>query len=227
MPLDPVSLGIMGGTSLLSGLMGRSAAKSSAASQSRIAAAMERAQRLQEEMVQKYEGIAEPFREELYPQLLSILSGETDMEETPFYGNMRRPLEEQYGVARRNIEARGGGTGRLASTLANLESRRAEEVGGIPGRLYQSLFSTGMGLASGKPEMGVQAYGDIARTSGPLLDMYQTGINQGNEMMGQSGMLLGDTLYNAFMRPQQGMYAGSQFGVRDVSGSANLPTPRY
>jgi hypothetical protein len=125
------------------------------------------------------------------------------MSETPFYASSRVPLEEQYSVARRNIEARGGGTGAIGRSLAKLESTRASEVGGIPSRLYQSLFGSGLGIASGKPELAVQGYGDIARTGGPLLETYQQGINAGNQLAGEGGGMLGDSLYNLLTRQSQ------------------------
>ena len=220
---------IAGGTAVAGGLLGARSARESAASQRRIAEAMERAQRLEEEMIRKYEGIAEPFREELYPDILSILSGDTTMPETPFYASARIPLEEQYGVARKNLEGRPGGTGALSRALAMLEARRASEVGGIPSRLYQALLGPGLGIASGKPELAVQGYGDIARTSGGMMDVYQQGINSGNALMGQGGSLLGETLYNAMLKPAKVSTPGSMFPssfMSDYGTVGNYPSGR-
>lgn len=213
MALDPITASLLvgGGSSLIGGLLGRGEARRSAAAQRRIAAAIERAQQLQEEMIRKYEGIADPFREELYPNILSILSGETDISTNPMYSIARLPLEQQYSQARRMLESRPGGTGTSTRALGELEATRASEVGGIPSRLYQALLGTGLGIASGKPELAVQGYGDIARTNAPMLDVYQRGVDTGTNIMAGSGEMLGQTIFNLFNRPQPPSTVGNLY----------------
>lgn len=217
---------IAAGSSIAGGLLGRSAAKRSAAAQARIAAAIQRAQALQEEMVRKYEGYADPFRESLYPQILQALSGETDLTSNPMYQTARLPLEQQYLQARTALEGRPGGEGARGRALGRLEAGRASEVGGIPSRLYQALLGSGLGIASGNPQLAVQGYGDIARTNLPLMDTYQRGVDSGTAMMGGGGELLGETLFNYFNRGQGASNMGSLFGGDSSSYSVNLPPMR-
>src|SRR3990167_8116176 len=120
------------------------------------AAEIERHNKFLEALTTKYEGIAEPFRQAIYPQLESILRGDTSVSSTPLYGVTRDPLEEQFGVARSALEGRAGvGGGTLSRLLADLEMKRATTVGSIPSNLYKEYLGAGLGLASGKPEMAV------------------------------------------------------------------------
>lgn len=238
--MDPVTLAALigGGTSVLGGVMGNNAARNSSRQQQQMADTMARAQRMQEDVYRGTEARAQPFRDILYPQLQDILGGKTDLSSSPMYSNARVPLEQQYSQARRALESRVGPSGARGRAAGQLEAGRASAVGQIPGRLYQSYMDTGLGLAAGRPDLGVQAFGQQASQAGDMFGRFQTGIDQGNELMGQSGMQLGNTLYNTFLHgppdtagggssnlfttPGAGRYdpglAGGQYNLRTAYG---------
>jgi len=184
------------------GIMGASSANKGAKAQARE---IERHNKFLEALTTKYEGIADPFRQAIYPQLESILRGDTDISSTPLYGVTRDPLEEQFKVARSELEGRTGvGGGTLSRLLADLEMRRATTVGSIPGQLYGQYLNAGLGLASGKPEMAVGAVGAMNQGSGALLDYYGGQAQAGYQMTGQAGGQLGNWLYDQYMKGGSG-----------------------
>lgn len=190
----------LAGASLFSSFMGGRSASKAAKRQQDF---MERQWQFQKGLIDKYEGFAEPFRESLYPQVLKILSGETDLSSLPAYRAARLPLEDQYANAKRMIEAgpRGGG---LERALAELEGRRARSVGEIPGRLYDSYLNAGLGLASGKPELAAQVSTNIGNQAGGMFDTFMNQAGGFANMGMAGGQQMGMQLYNQLLKGPTG-----------------------
>lgn len=227
--MDPVTMSMLigGGTSILGGVLGGRASSSAARSQQQMAEAMLRAQRLQEEVYRGTEERAQPFRDILYPQLQGILSGETDLSSLPMYSNIRTPLEQQYSQARRALESRVGPSGAMTRARGQLESARASSVGRIPGELYSAYMGTGLGLAAGRPDLGIQAYGQQAGQAGQMIPFYQRGMELGTSLMAEAGQQFGGTLYDAFLKgtPEA---AGAGMNLYQTPGARyDLSGPQY
>lgn len=117
----------------------------------------------------------------------------------PMYGLRRGPLESQFGLAKGAIEAGPATGGTLTRQLAQLETARAYGVGSIPGQLYQELLGSGMTIAGGKPELAVQGLATAAQGAGAIIPYYLQQQQAGIQGMGQTGMALGNMLYNQYL----------------------------
>lgn len=185
------------GGNILSGLFSGQAASKSAKAMQEQAEAMNRIAGLQEESFRTAERTAEPFRNILFPQMEDILSGEKDITSLPYYAARRYPLEEQFARAEESIRS-GPRGGALASTLAELETARAREVGGLPGQLYQEFLTPGLNLAGLNITQAPLSLGNAASSRGSLLNTF-AGLNQ--ESLGNlsaAGAGIGSSLYDIF-----------------------------
>jgi hypothetical protein len=193
-PLIGASL-IGAGGSLLGGLFGSSSNKKAMKQQ---AAAMERISKLQEQLFKTSEDVAKPFRDILFPQLETILSG-GDVSGLPMYRTRRTGLEEQYQRAGENLRTMAPG-GALQRALAELEMGRAEKVGGLPGELYNETMNTGLNLAGlnlNSASLGLANAGNTSSSLFNTLANQQTGYNQ---MIADAGAGFGSTLYEMMLK---------------------------
>lgn len=188
---------------------------------------------LQRKIYEKSEAEAEPFRRAIYPQLLDIIkSGGTDaskLTNTPMYGAMRSPLEDQYARARESLGSTQGG-GALARALAQLETQRAESVGRIPGQLYETARQEGMGLAGLNLQAGPQSLASAGGAYQNLAGMYGQQQQMANQQLGQAGSALGQVLYGQYLKGQSTPQSyGNTGGANYWSGQGNTlaQTDRY
>jgi len=166
---------------------------------SRQAAAIEEQNRFMREIYEGSEARAQPFRDELYPQLLSILSGEEGVESLPIYAGQRGALEGQFLRAREATEGRAPG-GVRESLLAELEGTRASSIGGLHGQLYSQLLTPGLAIAAGRPELGLAA-GQVG--SANLQALFSGATQQqgaAQQLLAGGGQAFGQALYEAFLK---------------------------
>lgn len=195
--MDPLTIAslIGAGGSALGGLFGGSANKKAMRTQ---ADALNRISKLQEELFRTSEGVAQPFRDILFPQMETILSG-GDVSGLPAYRTRRTGLEEQYQRAGENLRTMAPG-GALQRALAELETGRAEKVGGLPGEMYNEYMNTGLNLAGlnlTNAGMGLANAGNTAT------QMYATLAGQQpqyTQMLGEAGAGFGSTLYEMMLK---------------------------
>lgn len=188
---------------------------------------------LQKKVYEKSEAEAEPFRRAIYPQLLDIIkSGGTDaskLTNTPMYGAMRSPLEDQYARARESLGSTQGG-GALARALAQLETQRAESVGRIPGQLYESAVQQGMPLAGINLQAGPASLESAGQGFRQIAGMYGGLYQQAQQNLGQAGSALGQALYGQYLKGQSTPQSyGNTGGANYWSGQGNTlaQTDRY
>src|SRR3990167_8327573 len=120
----------------------------------------------------------------------------------PSYQVHRLPLEHQYDVAGRALEENipVGATGALTRAMQNLEVSRAQNVGAIAPTLYGQLYNQAMGLATGQPELMVQGLSAAGAGVGATIPYYLNQQQQANQQLGQSGMALGNLLYDQYLK---------------------------
>jgi len=190
-----VGAGIAVASLIASSMSGRGAKREAA----RSAAAIEEQNRFMREIYEASEERAQPFRDELYPQLLSILSGEEDVSTLPMYAGRRGALEGQFQRAREATEGRAPG-GIKESLMAELEGTRASSIGDLHGQLYSQLLTPGLAIAAGRPELGIAA-GQAGMPG--LMSQFQTanqqvGYNQ--QLIAGGGQALGQSLYEQYLK---------------------------
>jgi len=201
MPIDPVTgMLIMGGIQTGLGFLGSRRGKREAA---RRAAAIEEQNRFMRQVYEDSEARAQPFRDELYPQLLSILGGEEDVSSLPMYAGQRGALEGQFQRAREATQGRAPG-GIKESLMAELEGTRASSIGNLHGQLYSQLLSPGLAIAAGRPELGLAAgQAGIPGLQSLFQDAnQQVGYNQ--QLIAGGGQALGQSLYEQYLKGKPG-----------------------
>jgi len=184
------------GVGLLSGFMGSNRAKREAA---RRAAAIEEQNRFMREVYADSEARAQPFRDELYPQLLSILGGEEDVSSLPMYAGRRGALEGQFQRAREATQGRAPG-GIKESLMAELEGTRASSIGDLHGQLYSQLLTPGLAIAAGRPELGLAAGQAGMQGLLPLLEGANQQVGYNQQLIAGGGQALGQSLYEQFLK---------------------------
>ena len=142
------------------------------------------------------------LREYTTSSLEDIVSGRKDLSTLPAYQSMRKPLEQQYALAKMGAEGNIRGEGALGRALTNIESSRASDIGSIPGRLYNDAFTQSMALSN--PAM---ASGLLANSANIRQPAYQTSVNmytQSNQQLNQAGQNLGSEIYNRWLLGEGG-----------------------
>ena len=203
--MDPITISALigAGGSLLGGLFGGSANKKAMRTQ---AEAANRISKLQEELFRTSEGVASPFRDILFPQLETILSG-GDVSGLPSYRTRRTGLEEQYGRAKENLGTIAPG-GALQRALAELETGRAEKIGGIPGELYNETMNTGLGLAGLNLNQAGLGLANAGNTTSGMYGMLANQQPQYTQMLGDAGSGFGTALYEMLLKGKKGTLKG-------------------
>lgn len=145
----------------------------------------------------------DPLRQALLGQMGNFMSGGYDPQKSPLYAAARSGPEAQYKVAKDNVlgsTPRGGGQ---LGALANLESARASDVGGIPGdisaKLIEDMMSKSYGVAFGAPQQSMSGLSSVAGTFGNRQSMAQAAAQQQQNALysglGQmGGMAIGSML---------------------------------
>ena len=202
MGLPIAAAAIMGGSSLLSGILGGRAAKKSARSMAQIAEQIAEQTRFARGVYEAGEERARPFREALFPNILSTLQDPSSLTGTPAFSATLGPLAESFQTLRGQAQERLPRGGAQQSLLARSFSDEARARTGLLSSLFQRYEDIGLGLAQG-PGAGVgvqaglggaQALGGLL---GPLGDITSAGLGQ----IGQAGGGLGESLFELFNRP--------------------------
>lgn len=104
------------------------------------------------------------LRSNILGGLQGSLSGDIPASLIPQYQEGRRGLEGQYGVARENILSSTPTGGGLTAALNDLETNRANAVGGLKAATLGDLYNTAQGVAFNMPSLAFQGMGQAGQT---------------------------------------------------------------
>lgn len=93
----------------------------------------------------------QPSRDSWNEIFAQVQGGGYDPTTNAAYAPAREALEAQYGGARENVLASMPSGGALDSALANVETGRAREVGGLSSQIIMDLLNKSFGSAFGAP----------------------------------------------------------------------------
>ena len=160
----------------------------------------------------------DPLRQGFLQQMSSLVQGGFDPQRTamyaPLYASARSGPEAQYNVAKENILSgtpRGGGQ---IDALANVESARAETIGGIPAMLsnqiLQDMMQKAYGAAFNAPQQSMAGLSSASGTYGNRLSMAEAAAaQQKSSLYGGLGTIGGMALGSALGGPLGGKAGGS------------------
>lgn len=128
-----------------------------------------------------------PMRSTILGQLQGVLGGELPEPLIPQYQMGRQGLEGQYGVARDNILSSLPSGGGMTQALTDLETNRANAVGGLKAGMLNDLYNTAQGVAFNMPSLAFQGMGQAGQTYAQKQGA-QMAANS-NAKSGKSGMM--------------------------------------
>lgn len=128
-------------------------------------------------------------------QLQGILGGNLPEPLIPQYQAGRQGLEGQYGVARENLLSSLPTGGGLTQALTDLETNRADAVGGLKANMLGDLYNTAQGVAFNMPSLAFQGMGQSGASYANKQSQQMAAQGAGKAgkagMMGQLGQGMG------------------------------------
>jgi hypothetical protein len=135
-----------------------------------------------------------PNRKRLLSNQENFLEGDYDISQNPVWGAGRGVIEDQYSVAEENVIGATPRGGALTDQITNLESNRADALGGLAAQVSQDEYNKTYGAAFGAPQ---QSMSTLTALSG------QNAMANAQESAGKMGAM-GDLGLGA------GMYFGNK-----------------
>ena len=133
-----------------------------------------------EKMAKDYYEKTDPMRQSMIGNYENFLGGDYDVSQNPVWGPSRDVLEGQYDVARENVISNVPKGGALTEQLTNVDTARAEGLGGLASNIAQDEYNKAYGMATGAPG---QSFGAMSNLAG------QQAMAQSQQTAGKYGAL--------------------------------------
>ncbi len=113
-----------------------------------------------------YYNWAKPLRKGFMTDWKSIMAGGTPKFADTMFSGLRRPIEDQYDIGKKNILANTPEGGGLVEALAQLEGDRSTGEANILNQIWMDSMNKMYGTMSGAPQIAISGLGQAAGVAG-------------------------------------------------------------